>query len=74
VPRNPVELFRVPIKAIELVYWSEQVDAESPACLDGSDYGVYFRGNASSTKWTVFLEGGGWYSNVLPDSFSARYA
>ena len=34
--------------------------AESPACLDGSDYGVYFRGNPRSTKWTVFLEGGGW--------------
>jgi hypothetical protein len=38
----------------------EQTDDESPACLDGSPYGVYFRPNASSTKWTVFLEGGGW--------------
>ncbi len=24
---------------------------------------MYFRGNASSTKWTVFLEGGGWCYN-----------
>lgn len=37
-----------------------QTGAESPACLDGSPYGVYFRPNATSTKWTIFLEGGGW--------------
>lgn len=37
-----------------------QTDNESPACLDGSEYGVYFRPNTTSTKWTVFLEGGGW--------------
>lgn len=35
----------------------------SPSCLDGSPYGVYFRANPASTKWTVFLEGGGWCYN-----------
>lgn len=31
------------------------------ACLDGSPYGFYHVPSPSnSTKWTVFLEGGGW--------------
>ena len=35
-----------------------------PACLDGSKYGVYFRKSPSaSTKWTIFLQGGGWCYN-----------
>ena len=34
---------------------------ESPACLDGSPYGVYHRTSPTgSTKWTMFLQGGGW--------------
>ena len=34
---------------------------ESPACLDGSPYGIYFTPSRSgSTKWTVAIEGGGW--------------
>eukprot|EP00040_Diaphanoeca_grandis_P002454 m.21715 g.21715 ORF g.21715 m.21715 type:complete len:432 (-) comp13512_c0_seq1:1662-2957(-) len=35
---------------------------ESPACLDGSQYGFYFNPSASgnSTKWTISIEGGGW--------------
>eukprot|EP01063_Lacrimia_lanifica_P040597 TRINITY_DN926_c1_g1_i6.p1 TRINITY_DN926_c1_g1~~TRINITY_DN926_c1_g1_i6.p1 ORF type:complete len:386 (+),score=122.95 TRINITY_DN926_c1_g1_i6:66-1223(+) len=34
---------------------------ESPACLDGSPYGLYFVPSlTNSTKWTIFLEGGGW--------------
>ena len=34
---------------------------ESPACLDGSPYGFYFRPSATkSTKWTISIEGGGW--------------
>eukprot|EP00035_Acanthoeca_spectabilis_P032346 m.18374 g.18374 ORF g.18374 m.18374 type:complete len:573 (+) comp5309_c0_seq2:589-2307(+) len=33
----------------------------SPACLDGSPYGVYFRPSPTrSSAWTVFLQGGGW--------------
>ena len=71
-------LMCVPIRRIEsvcLVLWDPELchdgnltlfpqrGVESPACLDGSDYGVYFRGNAKSTKWTVFLEGGGWCYN-----------
>ena len=34
---------------------------ESPACLDGSRYGFYFRPSATnSTKWTISINGGGW--------------
>lgn len=34
---------------------------ESPACLDGSPYGFYFRPSATnSTKWTISIRGGGW--------------
>ena len=33
----------------------------SPACLDGSPYGFYFRpSKTNSTKWTISIEGGGW--------------
>lgn len=33
----------------------------SPACLDGSPYGLYFLpSQTNSTKWTVFIDGGGW--------------
>ena len=34
----------------------------SPACLDGSPYGLYFSPSKSgkSTKWTIFIQGGGW--------------
>jgi len=34
---------------------------DGSACLDGSPYGVYFQKSATkSTKWTIFLQGGGW--------------
>ena len=40
---------------------------ESPACLDGSPYGFYFTKSASgSTKWTISIEGGGWWCARLP--------
>ena len=33
----------------------------SPACLDGTEYGFYFRPSATgSTKWSLNFEGGGW--------------
>ena len=33
----------------------------SPACLDGSAYGFYFRPSATgSSRWTLNFEGGGW--------------
>ena len=33
----------------------------SPACLDGSKYGVYFAASTTgSTKWTISISGGGW--------------
>ena len=34
----------------------------SPATLDGSPYGIYYKPSQSgtSTKWTVSIEGGGW--------------
>ena len=36
----------------------------SPACLDGSPYGVYHRPSpTNSTKFTMFLQGGGWCYN-----------
>lgn len=40
---------------------------ESPACLDGSPYGVYFVPSArNSTRWTIYLQGGGWcYDEAL---------
>lgn len=34
---------------------------DSPACLDGSPYGIYhIHSRSNSTKWTIYLEGGGW--------------
>ena len=36
------------------------VDKFGAACLDGSPPYMYVRTNASSTKWVLFLEGGGW--------------
>lgn len=30
------------------------------SCLDGTPPYMYVRTNASSTKWVLFLEGGGW--------------
>ena len=39
---------------------------ESPACLDGSPYGLYHvKSRRNSTKWTVYLEGGGWCSDEI---------
>lgn len=53
---GPVELTLLP-----------QSDDESPACLDGSPYGFYFRpSTANSTKWTTNIQGGGWcYDEAL---------
>ena len=47
------------------LYLLPQPDPESsPACLDGSPYGPYFRKSpTNSTKWTVSIEGGGWCYN-----------
>ena len=38
---------------------------ESPATLDGSAYGFYYKPSQSgkSTKWTISIEGGGWCYN-----------
>ena len=39
---------------------------ESPACLDGSPYGLYHvKSRRNSTKWTIYLEGGGWCSDEV---------
>jgi len=36
----------------------------SPACLDGSPYGLYFMPSVhNSTKWTISMQGGGWCYN-----------
>lgn len=37
--------------------------AGGAACLDGSPYGFYFVPSASSSKWTISFEGGGWCYN-----------
>ena len=40
--------------------------ARGSACLDGSPYGYYFRAatsTAGSTRWTVWMQGGGWCYN-----------
>ena len=37
--------------------------ARGSACLDGSPYGYYFRkatSTSGSTRWTVYMQGGGW--------------
>jgi len=45
---------------------------ESPACLDGSPYGVYFRKSpTNSTKWTIYILGGGWCYNEALCSWRA---
>ena len=39
---------------------------QSPACLDGSPYGLYYvRSRSNSTKWTIYLEGGGWCDDEI---------
>jgi hypothetical protein len=37
-----------------------------PACLDGTPYGFYFQPSTTgSTKWTVSIDGGGWWCALL---------
>jgi len=51
------------IRRVPLTLLPQRGD-ESPACLDGSPYGLYFRPSATnSTKWTIYLQGGGWCYN-----------
>eukprot|EP00041_Stephanoeca_diplocostata_P011445 m.189921 g.189921 ORF g.189921 m.189921 type:complete len:414 (+) comp18538_c0_seq5:231-1472(+) len=46
---------------VPLVLLPQIAGDESPACLDGSPYGFYFRPSTTgSTKWTISIEGGGW--------------
>ena len=41
--------------------------ATHAACLDGSPYGFYFApSKTGSTKWTVSINGGGWYREDVP--------
>jgi len=35
-------------------------EATYPAALDGTPYAFYFTPNATSTKWTININGGGW--------------
>ena len=51
-----------PPEQVPLTLFPQDVGTLSPANLDGSPYGVYFRPSPSgkSTKWTVSIEGGGW--------------
>ena len=44
------------------------------ACLDGSAPSMYVRTNPASTKWVLFLEGGGWCFGATPDSTLASCA
>lgn len=49
------------VRSAPLVLLPQDKGNESPAALDGSPFGVYFvPSKTGSTKWTVFLEGGGW--------------
>jgi STAM-binding protein len=44
-----------------ITFLPQDKGGESPACLDGSPYGFYFRPSpTNSTKWTIFINGGGW--------------
>ena len=48
--------------AAPLTFLPQDAGGESPACLDGSPYAFYYvpAANASSTSWTLNIEGGGW--------------
>ena len=48
--------------SVPLTLLPQDAGASSPATLDGSPYGIYFKPSQSgkSTKWTVSIEGGGW--------------
>ena len=49
-----------------LVLLPQDQGDESPACLDGSPYGLYHvRSRSNSTKWTIYLEGGGWCDDEI---------
>ena len=53
-----------PMDSATLHLFPQDDPEHSPACLDGSPYGPYFRPSATnSTKWTVSIEGGGWCYN-----------
>jgi ribosome maturation protein SDO1 len=42
-----------------VLFSDEVVQSYGSRCLDGSPSGYYFRENAASTKWVIFLQGGG---------------
>jgi hypothetical protein len=49
---------------------------ESPACLDGSPYGIYFTpsSNSSNKKWTISIEGGGWCYDEVSCYYRSKMA
>jgi hypothetical protein len=56
-PPTPAPTVQVPLTLLP-----QDAGDESPATLDGSPYGFYWKPSLSgkSTKWTVSIEGGGW--------------
>lgn len=61
VPRNGAEECS---SSAPLILLPQDKGDESPACLDGSPYGLYHvQSRRNSTKWTIYLEGGGWCSD-----------
>jgi hypothetical protein len=59
-PPAPAPTVQVPLTLLP-----QDEGEESPATLDGSPYGFYFKPSQSgkSTKWTISIEGGGWCYN-----------
>jgi len=49
-------------------------DKHGAKCLNGAPPSVEIRLNASSTKWVLFLEGGGWCFGSTPDATLASCA
>lgn len=60
IPPSPAPIVQVPLTLLP-----QDAGIESPATLDGSSYGFYWKPSQSgkSTKWTISIEGGGWCYN-----------
>ena len=57
----PTSANLAPLHTATLTLLPQDKGDESPACLDGSPYGFYFQPSTTgSTKWTIFINGGGW--------------
>ena len=57
-PQPPTPPTPSPVVSVPLTLLPQDAGVESPATLDGSPYGIYFKPSQSgtSTKWTVSIE------------------